>query len=344
MSIEIREAIKEKGIELGFDVVRLCKPVDKVKDLKSWLAMGYHGEMEWLTKNPEVRGYAKNMWEEVETVIAVGYNYGPDINPLENLKNKTNGNIACYAWHNDYHDIIKKKLKEYGNWIARTYNCQLKVFVDTAPVMERPLAQEAGIGWQGKHTCIVSREYGSWLFLGAIYITLEVEPDEAEVDHCGKCSRCVDVCPTNAFVEPRLMDARKCISYLTIEYNGIIPEEYRKKIGNRIYGCDDCLAVCPWNKFAKRTEEIGFWMRDNAINLPLEEYARLTDETFREMFRKSPIKRIGIHKFLRNVLIAIGNSDDIKLLEAVKPHLDSDIEIVQDAALWAYAQLQSLRP
>lgn len=343
MSAEIREAIKLKGKEIGFDVVRLTKPIDKVADLKEWLANGYHGEMDWLAKNPKVRGNAQNMWKEVETVISVGYNYGPGIDPLENLKNTKNGNIACYAWHNDYHDIIKKKLKEFGNWIARTYSCELKVFVDTAPVMERPLAQAAGMGWQGKHTCLVSREFGSWLFLGAIYITKGVEPDTPEVDHCGKCSRCVDACPTNAFVEPYVMDARRCISYLTIEYKGAIPDHFKEKMGNRIYGCDDCLAVCPWNKFAQKTEEIGFWMRDNAINLSLSEYAKLDDASFREMFRKSPIKRIGINRFLRNVLIAMGNSNDIDFLENIKPHLSSDDPTVQDSALWAYERLQSLR-
>ena len=340
MSSKIREKIREKGLDLGFDVVRFCKPVDNTDKLKAWLAEGYHGEMAWMADKPEVRGNPKGMWPEMGTVISVGYNYGPKTNPLEGLKNNTHGNISCYAWNEDYHDVIKKKLKAFAREIVAEFPCELKVFVDTAPVMEKPLAQEAGIGWQGKHTCVVSRQFGSWLFLGAMYLTLDLPADEKEVDHCGKCSRCVDVCPTQAFVKPRVLDARKCISYLTIEHKGEIPHELRSQMGNHIYGCDDCLAACPWNKFAKESAEMKFWMRENAINLPLSEYAQLDDASFREMFRKSPIKRIGVNRFLRNVMIAIGNSGDRSLLKSAQKHIESDDIVLAEAARWAVAQIQ----
>lgn len=336
----MREDIINQGKALGFDVVRIARPQDFSARLKEWLVLGYHGSMEWLARDPDVRGNPLAMWPDVKSVISVGYNYGPEADPMTKLDHPDRGNISVYAQGDDYHDVVKKKLKAYGRWIAEHHNTALKVFVDTAPVMEKPFAQAAGVGWQGKHTNIVSREYGSWLFLGAIYLTLDLEPDAPEVDHCGSCRRCLDACPTKAFPQPYVIDARRCISYLTIEHKGEIPEEFRTALGNRIYGCDDCLSVCPWNKYAQQTSELAFAPRE-ALKAPLlKELAQLDDAAFREIFKKSPIKRIGRDRFVRNVLYAMGNSGDKTLTPTLTPLMADPDPAVANAARWAIEQLK----
>jgi epoxyqueuosine reductase len=269
----------------------------------------------------------------------LGLNYGPDDDPLALLAQKTRGAISVYAQGDDYHEVVKKKLKALGGFIAQKYKAEVKVFVDTAPVMEKPLAARAGIGWQGKHTNLVSREFGSWLFLGSVFTTLALEPDAPEEDHCGSCRNCLDVCPTNAFPAPYRLDARRCISYLTIENKGPIPREFRVAMGNRIYGCDDCLAVCPWNKFASTAREIALQARDDLRAPDLAELAALDEAGFRARFRKSPAKRIGRARFLRNVLTAIGNSGAPHLAASAKALLNDESPLVRGAAVWALSRL-----
>lgn len=335
-----KNVILEKALALGFDVAKVGTPVSMAAYLEQWIALGYHGEMTWMANKAHIRSDPKALWPEVESIIAVGLNYAPDHNPLENLEHADRGNISVYARGDDYHDVLKKKLKQLGRWLAETYNCELKVFVDTAPVMEKPLAANAGLGWQGKHTNLVSKDYGSWLFLGIIYTNLPLPPDAPEPDHCGSCRKCLDICPTKAFPAPYQLDARKCISYLTIEHKGAIPHEFRNAIGNRIYGCDDCLSVCPWNKFAKESQTAQFHARTELTLPKLEELLTLNDTTFRERFRKSPIKRIGVNRFLRNVLIAAGNSDDKTLVPHIQPFLTHEDTILAEAAAWGIAELQ----
>jgi len=295
--------------------------------------------MDWLAANPERRADPRGLWPAVRSVIMLGVNYGPDENPLAILESRTSGAISAYAQGDDYHDLIKKRLKALARWLVATSGCEVKVFVDTAAVMEKPLAQAAGLGWQGKHTNLVSREFGSWLFLGAIFTTLDLPRDEADADHCGSCQACLDICPTSAFPAPYKLDARRCISYLTIESKGPIPHEFRKAIGNRIYGCDDCLAVCPWNKFAQAGREVKLAARDDLRAPSLAELARLDDAAFRARFTKSPVKRIGRNRFVRNVLIAIGNSGDGTLAREAKRLLTDDSALVRGAAVWALSQL-----
>jgi epoxyqueuosine reductase len=309
--------------------------------LQAFLDAGAHGQMDWLADDPARRADPRVMWHDVRSVIMLGVNYGPDEDPLAILQQRSRGAISVYARGDDYHDLIKKRLKLLARWLIERAGGDVKVFVDTAAVMEKPLAQAAGLGWQGKHTNLVSREFGSWLFLGAIFTTLELPRDAPERDHCGSCQACLDICPTAAFPAPYQLDARRCISYLTIEHKGLIPQEFRKSIGNRIYGCDDCLAACPWNKFAQAGREIKLAARD-ALRAPdLAELARLDDAAFRAMFTKSPVKRIGRDRFVRNVLIAIGNSHDARLaVEAER--LVSDLSpSVRGAAVWALAQLMA---
>ena len=276
---------------------------------------------------------------DVRSVIMLGVNYGPDQNPLAILEQRTRGAISVYAQGDDYHDLIKKRLKALARWLVAASGAEVKVFVDTAAVMEKPLAQAAGLGWQGKHTNLVSREFGSWLFLGAIFTTLELPRDDADIDHCGSCQACLDICPTSAFPAPYKLDARRCISYLTIENKGPIPHEFRKAIGNRIYGCDDCLAVCPWNKFAQAGRETKLAAREELRAPALAELARLDDAAFRALFTKSPVKRIGRDRFVRNVLIAIGNSGDAALAVEAERLLDDASPLVRGAAAWALSQL-----
>jgi epoxyqueuosine reductase len=295
--------------------------------------------MDWLASHPERRTDPRVLWPGVRSVIMLGVNYGPDENPLEILKRRALGAISAYAQGDDYHDIIKKRLKALARWLVAASGDEVKVFVDTAAVMEKPLAQAAGLGWQGKHTNMVSREFGSWLFLGAIFTASDLPRDEPDSDHCGSCSACQDICPTAAFPAPYKLDARRCISYLTIENKGPIPHEFRKAIGNRIYGCDDCLAVCPWNKFAQAGREAKLAARAELRAPRLSELARLDDAAFRALFAKSPVKRIGRDRFIRNVLIAIGNSGDAALAQEAERLLDDDSALVRGAAVWALSQL-----
>jgi len=295
--------------------------------------------MDWLAANPERRADPRGLWPDVRSVIMLGVNYGPDEDPLAILKQRSRGAISVYAQGDDYHDVIKKRLKALARWLVAKVPSEVKVFVDTAAVMEKPLAQASGVGWQGKHTNLVSREFGSWLFLGAIFTTLELPHDDAEIDHCGSCHACLDICPTAAFPAPYKLDARRCISYLTIENKGPIPHEFRKAIGNRIYGCDDCLAVCPWNKFAQEGRESRLAARDELREPELAELARLDDAAFRARFTKSPVKRIGRDRFVRNVLIAIGNSGEGALAGEAERLLADESPLVRGAAVWALAQL-----
>jgi epoxyqueuosine reductase len=307
--------------------------------LRAFLAAGAHGDMDWMAKNADRRGDPRTLWADVRAVVMLGVNYGPADDPLAILKERTRVALSVYAQGDDYHEVIKPRLKTLGRWLIENAGGGIKVFVDTAPVMEKPLAAAAGLGWQGKHTNLVSRELGSWLFLGAIFTTLDLPPDEAEQDHCGTCQACLDICPTRAFPAPYRLDARRCISYLTIEHKGPIPRELRPLMGNRIYGCDDCLAVCPWNKFAHASRETKLAARA-ALRAPqLTELARLDDAGFRALFTKSAIKRIGRARFIRNVLIAIGNCGDPALASDAERLLDDASPLVRGAAVWALGRL-----
>ncbi len=341
-SDDLKRAIAERARALGFDCLGTTAPdaiPEAAKHFREFLAAGAHGDMDWLARNPERRADPRGLWSDVRSVIMLGVNYGPDQDPLAVLNQRGRGAISVYAQGDDYHDVIKKRLKELARWLVATAPCEVKVFVDTAAVMEKPLAQASGLGWQGKHTNLVSREYGSWLFLGAIFTTLELPRDEAEIDHCGSCRTCLDICPTAAFPAPYKLDARRCISYLTIENKGPIPQEFRKSIGNRIYGCDDCLAVCPWNKFAQEGREAKLAARDELRAPELAELAQLDDAAFRARFSKSPVKRIGRDRFIRNVLIAIGNSGQGALAAEAERLLSDASPLVRGAAVWGLAQL-----
>ena len=307
--------------------------------LHAFLASGRQGTMDWMERNADRRADPKALWPEARSVIVLGMNYGPAHDPLAVLKHRDAGAISVYAQGDDYHDVIKTRLKRLAGSIARDLDCEVKIFVDTAPVMEKPIAQGAGAGWQGKHTNLVSRDFGSWLFLASIFTTLDLAPDKPDIDHCGQCTRCLEICPTRAFPSPYQLDARRCISYLTIEHKGHIPLEFREAIGNRIYGCDDCLAVCPWNKFARKADENRFHPRA-ALRAPLlQQLARLDDASFRELFRKSPVKRIGRDRFVRNVLIAIGNSRTPALATEAERLLDDPSPLVRAMAVWALSRL-----
>jgi epoxyqueuosine reductase len=336
----LKTALVDKARTLGFDAIGITDPdaTTGVREkLEAFIATGAHGEMAWLA-DPR-RGEPRQMWSDVRSVIMLGVNYGPDENPLAILEQRSRGAISVYAQGDDYHDLIKKRLKELARWLIAQGGGDVKVFVDTAAVMEKPLAAASGLGWQGKHTNLVSREFGSWLFLGAIFTTLDLPRDAPERGHCGSCQACLDICPTAAFPAPYQLDARRCISYLTIENKGPIPQEFRKAIGNRIYGCDDCLAACPWNKFAQAGREIKLAPRD-ALRAPsLSELSRLDDAQFRALFTKSPVKRIGRDRFIRNVLIAIGNSGDVALIAEAERLLGDASPLVRGAAVWALRQL-----
>jgi epoxyqueuosine reductase len=336
------QAIRQEALRLGFDAVRFTEallPEAARARLDAFLESGAHGGMGWMETRREQRAQPRALWPEVVSVISLGLNYGPDYDPLASLAQRHRATISAYAQGRDYHDVVKKRLKALGQWMVRHFKgSELKVFVDTAPVMEKPLAAQAGLGWQGKHTNLVSRTHGSWLFLGEIYTTLALKPDMPEQDHCGSCRACLDACPTNAFPAPYRLDARRCISYLTIEHHGPIPHEFRRAMGNRIYGCDDCLAVCPWNKFARASAELQFAPRGD-VAPPLAELAVLDDGGFRARFAGSPIKRIGRNRFARNVLIAIGNSGDATLLPAALALCEDDDPVVAEAAHWAMEQL-----
>ncbi len=336
----LEDALKAKARELGFAAVGIAPAADdpvRAERLHEWLAAGHHGDMAWMMDRADVRQGPQSMWPAAKSVIALGMSYAPEVDPLAEGEAK----ISVYAQGRDYHDVVKKALKALARWLVeQRLGTELKVFVDTAPVMEKPLGEAAGIGWQGKHTNLVSREHGSWLFLGAIYTTLELAADAPHDDRCGSCRACQDACPTNAFPEPYRLDARRCISYLTIEHKGPIPKEFREAIGNRIYGCDDCLAVCPWNKFADTAaRHAKLAPREDLVDPDLEELLALDDAAFRAKFSGSPIKRVGRDRFVRNCLIAAGNSGDAALVPRVRALLGDDDPVVAEAAEWALARL-----
>jgi epoxyqueuosine reductase len=335
-------ALRGQAHALGFDAVRFTRailPPEARVRLDSFVEEGRHGQMAWMEGRRAERAQPQTLWPEAVSVIVLGTNYAPGYDPLASLAEPSRATISCYAQGRDYHDVVKKRLKALGQWLAHSFKgSALKVFVDTAPVMEKPLAQQAGLGWQGKHTNLLSREWGNWLFLGEIYTTLELTPDAPETDHCGSCRACLDACPTDAFPAPYRLDARRCISYLTIEHRGPIPNEFRAAMGNRIYGCDDCLAACPWNKFARASQEAQFLPRGE-VAPTLGELATLDDAAFRARFAGSPVKRIGRDRLARNVAIALGNSGD-PVLRPVAGQLAGDANaVVAEAGRWALERL-----
>lgn len=326
----------------GFSVVGVTGP-DTIPEagehLRQALADGHHGTMDWLKETAARRQAPRALWPDAKSIVMFALNYGPERDPLETLARPDIATISVYARNRDYHDVIKGALKRIGTRFAARARAEIKIFVDTAPVMEKPLATAAGLGWQGKHTNLVSREHGSWLFLGALFTDIELPRDEPEHDHCGSCRACLDICPTDAFPEPYRLDARRCISYLTIEHRGPIDRALRPKMGNRIYGCDDCLAVCPWNKFARAGREAKLVARDDLIAPPLKDFCRLDDTGFRTFFSGSPIKRIGRDRFVRNCLIAVGNSGDSGLQPEAERLTSDDSPLVRGAAVWAFSRL-----
>jgi epoxyqueuosine reductase len=342
--VSIKQQLVAAAREQGFSAVGVARP-DAIPDapahFERFIAEGGHGDMDWLASTAERRVSPSTLWPEVKSIVMLGLNYGPGQghDPLAILAMREHGAISVYAQGDDYHDVIKQRLKAVARWLVATAGGDVKVFVDTAAVMEKPLAAAAGLGWQGKHTNLVSRDYGSWLFLGAIFTTLDLAPDAGEIDHCGTCSACLDVCPTKAFPAPYRLDARRCISYLTLEHKGAIARELRPLMGNRIYGCDDCLAVCPWNKFAQMGREAKLAPREASRAPKLAELARLDDVAFRALFAKSPVKRTGRNRFVRNVLIAIGNSGDVALAQDAERLLDDVSPLVRGAAVWALGRL-----
>ena len=336
------ELIRREAAALGFDVCRFARVADAWpagSRLAEFVEAGRHGEMGWMAETRERRSHPNAMWADARSAIMLGVNYGPDIDPLLQLADPTRAAISVYAQGDDYHELIKKRLKALARWLQDRLGGELKVFVDTAPLMEKPLAMRAGLGWQGKHTNLVSREFGSWLFLGSILTVLDLQPDAASEAHCGQCSACLDVCPTKAFPAPFQLDARRCISYLTIELKDAIPREFRPMLGNRIYGCDDCLAVCPWNKFASQAAEQKLHAREALRTPALADLVRLEDAEFRALFSKSPVKRIGRDRFVRNVLYAIGNSGEPTLATEAERLLADPSPLVRGAAVWALSRL-----
>ena len=338
----IKDEIRAEALALGFSACGFADAAAAWPNgewLREFVEADRHGAMGWMEETLERRAHPTAMWTQAKSAVVLGVNYGPDIDPLEQLVRADRAAISVYAQGDDYHDVIKKRLKVLAGWLHRRFGQEVKVFVDTAPLMEKPLAQRAGLGWQGKHTNLVSRPFGSWLFLGSVLTTLDLPPDPAEVDHCGRCNACLDICPTQAFPAPRQLDARRCISYLTIELAGPIPTEFRSALGNRIYGCDDCLAVCPWNKFASLSSEAKLRARSALRQPALAELAGLDDAAFRALFSKNPIKRIGRDRFVRNVLYAIGNSGEAALMAVVEPLLSDPAPVVRGAAVWAARRL-----
>ena len=337
-----RLAIRDRASALGFSVCRFAsasEPWTAGERLAHFVGEGRHGDMAWMETTLERRAHPTSMWTDARTAIVLGLNYGPGHDPLPELKDLSSGYISVYARGDDYHEVIKGRLKELAGVVAVRTGQDVKVFVDTAPLMEKPLAQRAGLGWQGKHTNLLSREHGNWLFLGVILSAAELEPDPPETEHCGSCTACLSACPTNAFPAPFQLDARRCLSYLTIEYDGPWPEEFRTLTGNRIYGCDDCLATCPWNKFAQAGAEQRLAARASNDRPRLSELAALDDAAFRARFSKSPIKRVGRNRFVRNVLYAVGNSGDPALMATAAALVSDPSEQVADAAQWAVARL-----
>jgi epoxyqueuosine reductase len=345
---DLRDRIAKKAGEIGFSafgIARADAAPKTAERLREWLSSGAHGDMIWMEETAERRGSPAGLWPEVRSVISLGMSYAPAVDPLALAGAPEVGRISVYAQGADYHDVVKKALKALARWLVEEAGCELKVFVDTAPVMEKPLAEAAGLGWQGKHTNLVSRKDGSWLFLGAIYTTLElgdaIAPDETHRVHCGSCSACLDACPTSAFPAPFRLDARRCISYLTIEHKGPIPHEFREAMGNRIYGCDDCLSVCPWNRFADTARRNQAFLPRAELTAPsLGDLLALDDASFRQVFAGSPIKRIGRNRMVRNAAIAAGNSGKQELVPRLRALVDDPDPVVADAAGWAVERLQ----
>lgn len=342
MSHDLKAAIIERAEQEGFDGVGFARP-DAVAGagdrLDTFIEAGWHGDMSWMETTHDRRRDVRALWPLARTAITLSVNYGPDEDPLVALAERQRGVVSCYAKGKDYHVVIKKALKRLAGWLHRTSGAEVKVFVDTAPLMEKPLAAAAGLGWQGKHTNLVSREFGSWLFLGTILTDAEIAPDEPEIDHCGSCRQCLDICPTDAFPAPYQLDARRCISYLTIEHKGHIAREFRPAMGNRIFGCDDCLAICPWNKFAEQARDIRLHPRVDVDNPALVDLLRLDDHTFRERFRGTPVKRTGRDRLVRNALIAAGNSGMPELRAEIEPLLRDRSPLVRAMAVWALGRL-----
>lgn len=338
----LKSFLKKEAATLGFSDLAVASHdigPEAAARLARFVELGRHGSMDWLAETKDRRANPQSLWPEVRSVIMLAMNYGPQSDPLQVLAQKSRASVSVYARNRDYHDIIKGRLKQLAGKFAARAGGDVKVFVDTAPVMEKPLAEAAGLGWIGKHTNLVSRSHGSWLFLGSIFTTVELTPDAVETDHCGSCRACLSACPTNAFPAPYQIDARRCISYLTIENKGPIPHEFRTSMGNRIYGCDDCLAVCPWNKYAQSASEMKLIARDDLKSPRLSDFLALDDAGFRAFFSGSPIKRIGRNRFLRNVLIAAGNSDDQTLVPACESLLSDPSPLVRGASVWALSRL-----
>ncbi|WP_461473572.1 tRNA epoxyqueuosine(34) reductase QueG [Pararhodobacter sp.] len=343
MSAALKEALRARALEEGFSGLGVCRP-DAIPEaaarLEAFVAAGRHGQMGWMAERMGWRGNPAALWPEARSVIMLAEVYTPVQDPMAVTMMRDKGAISVYARNRDYHDVVKKRLKRLGRWLIEMAGGEIKVFVDTAPVMEKPLAAAAGLGWQGKHTNLLSRDLGNWFFLGAIFTTLDLPADAPARDHCGSCTACLSACPTDAFPAPYQLDARRCISYLTIEHAGPVDPALRPALGNRIYGCDDCLAACPWNKFAAQAREVKYAARADLVAPDLAVLAGFDDAGFRAHFSGSPIKRIGRDRFLRNVLYAIGNSGDRALAEVARRHLDDPDEAVADAACWAVSRLE----
>ena len=339
---ETKERIRQMALETGFDSVGFARASTDPKDLaglREFLDNDWQGDMDWMDNANGRRGVPEALMPEVKSIITLGTNYGPSHDPMEIMSHKHLGAISVYAQGKDYHDLVKKRLKKLGRWMVESWGNEIKVFVDTAPVMEKPLASRSGIGWQGKHSNVVSRQFGSWMFLGEIFTTLDLPADPVETDHCGSCTKCLSSCPTDAFPKPYQLQATRCISYLTIEHKGMIEPELMENMGNHIYGCDDCLSACPWNKFAAPSQDTNYFPRAELSAPRLAELAQLDDADFRQVFSGSPIKRTGRNRFVRNVLIAIGNSGDQGLKDTAEALLSDESEVVKETAKWAIAKL-----
>ncbi|MEL7252829.1 MAG: tRNA epoxyqueuosine(34) reductase QueG [Pseudomonadota bacterium] len=339
---DLKSRLTDRAFEEGFDLARICRPWDVPQvpaRLQEFLDKGFHGQMSWLEDRSHWRSDPAALWPEARSVIMLGESYTPEEDPLSTLNMPDQATISVYARNKDYHDLVKKRLKRLARWLIEEAGGEVKVFVDTAPVPEKPLGEAAGLGWQGKHTNLVSRDLGNWFFIGSVFTTLELDTDTPEKDHCGNCRACLDACPTDAFPAPYKLDARRCISYLTIEHKGPVDPDLRPKLGNRIYGCDDCLAACPWNKFAVAAREVRYHARDDLKAPALADLAILDDAAFRAKFSGSPIKRIGRDRFVRNVLYAIGNSGSGRLLSAAQTLTNDPDPTVADAARWAVSRL-----
>lgn len=339
-----KEKLIQFSLEQGFDTARFASAdFGEIpgQNLDTFIDEGRHGDMDWLVAKQDWRRHPQALWSDAKSALVLGLNYGPSTDPRALADHPDRGVISVYAQGKDYHDVVKKRLKRIARWMVQEFGADVKVFVDTAPVMEKPLAAAAGLGWQGKHTNLLSRDFGSWLFLGCILTTLEVAPDQPDTGGCGSCTACLDACPTNAFVAPYQLDARKCISYLTIETRSHIPRDMRAALGNRIYGCDDCLAACPWNKYAKISKEIAFQPREELTAPRLAELVGLDDPSFRTLFSGSPVKRLGRNRFIRNVLIGLGNEGCAAHIDNIEPLLEDPSSIIRVAAVWACARLMS---